>query len=48
MVERISGLIPNLKVEVLGTVLCRGLPRAATFAELDALADAIRAKHAAL
>ncbi|NLD89043.1 MAG: FprA family A-type flavoprotein [Lentisphaerae bacterium] len=48
VVERISGLIPNLKVEVLGTVLCRGLPRAATFAELDALADAIRAKHAAL
>ena len=48
VVERISGLIPNLKVEVLGTVLCRGLPRAATFAEVDALADAIRAKHAAL
>ena len=48
VIERISGLIPNLKVEVLGAVLCKGLPRAATFAELDALADAIRDKHAAL
>ena len=48
VIERISGLIPNLKVDVLGAVLCKGLPRAATFAELDALADAIRDKHAAL
>lgn len=48
VVERISSLIPNLKVEVLGTVLCKGHPRAATFAELDALAETIRAKHAAL
>ena len=48
VIERISGLIPNLKVEVLGTVLCKGVPRAATFAELDALAEAIRIKHAAL
>jgi len=30
-VEQISGLIPNRKVEVLGAVLCRGLPRAADF-----------------
>jgi hypothetical protein len=33
---------------VLGTVLCKGLPRAETFAALDALADTIRDKHAAL
>lgn len=45
-VEQIAGLIPNLKVEILGTVMCKGLPQEATFAELDALADAIRDKHA--
>ena len=48
VVEQITGLIPNLKVEMLGTVLCKGLPREATLAELDALADAIQAKHAEL
>lgn len=45
-VEQIVGLIPNLKVEILGTVLCKGKPKEATFAELDALADAIKQKHA--
>ena len=48
VVEQIAGLIPNLKVEVLGTVLCKGRPQEPTFAELDALADAIQAKHAEL
>ncbi|MDD4442513.1 MAG: FprA family A-type flavoprotein [Kiritimatiellae bacterium] len=47
-VEQLAGLIPNLKVEVLGTVMCKGLPKAGDFAALDALADAIRDKHAAL
>jgi flavorubredoxin len=45
VVEQISGLIPNLKVEVLGTVLCKGRPQDETFVSLDALADAIRGKH---
>lgn len=44
-VEQITAAIPNLKVEVLGTVMCKGLPRDETFAELDALADTIRDKH---
>ncbi|MBN1154598.1 FprA family A-type flavoprotein [candidate division KSB1 bacterium] len=44
-VEQISGLIPNLKVDVLGTVLCKGHPKEETFVELDALADLIRDKH---
>jgi flavorubredoxin len=48
VVEQISGLIPNLKVEVLGTVLCKGRPKDETFSALDALADAIRDKHLAL
>lgn len=44
-VEQISGLIPNLKVEVLGAVLCKGYPGKDTFAELDDLADTIAARH---
>ncbi|MBN1430645.1 MAG: FprA family A-type flavoprotein [Anaerolineae bacterium] len=45
--EQIAGLIPNLKVEILGTVLCKGHPRDEVFTELDALADAIQDRHAA-
>ncbi|MDO4768598.1 MAG: FprA family A-type flavoprotein, partial [Pseudomonadota bacterium] len=48
VVEQISGLIPNLKVEVLGTVLCKGAPREDAFAELDALANTIAGKHSAI
>ncbi len=48
VVEQISGLIPNLKVEVLGTVLCKGAPKEAAFAELDALANTIAEKHSAI
>jgi flavorubredoxin len=47
-VEQISSLIPNLKVEILGTVLCKGLPRADTFSALDDLATTIGEKHAGL
>jgi len=47
-VEQISSLIPNLKVEILGTVLCKGRPREETLSELDALADSIRDKHTAI
>ena len=47
-VEQISGLIPNLKVEVLGTVMCKGLPREDDLKALDDLAEAIAAKHASL
>jgi flavorubredoxin len=47
-VEQISTLIPNLKVEVLGTVMCKGLPRGEDFAALDILADKIKEKHAGL
>ena len=44
-VDQIAGLIPNLKVEVLTPVLCKGLPGEETFAALEALADAIAQKH---
>ncbi len=47
-VEQISGLIPNLKVEVLGTVLCKGFPRDETFTALDDLAAKIGDRHATI
>ncbi len=47
-VEQISGLIPNLKVEVLGAVMCKGVPRQDSLIALDALADKIKEKHAGL
>jgi flavorubredoxin len=48
IVDQIAALIPNLKVEVLAPVICRGLPRAGEFATLDKLAETIAQKHAEL
>jgi flavorubredoxin len=45
MVEQITGLIGNLKVEVIEPVVAKGLPRNADFDALDKLADKIAAKH---
>jgi flavorubredoxin len=44
-VETLAGMIPNLKVEVLEPVLCKGMPDQAAFIALDGLADAIAQKH---
>ncbi len=44
-VEQIAGLIPNLKAEVVGSVLCKGVPKEADFAALDQLCEDIAAKH---
>jgi flavorubredoxin len=44
-IEQIAGLIPNLKVDVLGTVLHKGLPDADTYAQLDDLAAAVAKAH---
>jgi len=44
-VETLAGMIPNLKVEVLEPVLCKGMPDQAAFTALDRLADAIAQKH---
>ncbi|MBN2713555.1 MAG: FprA family A-type flavoprotein [Planctomycetes bacterium] len=46
-IEQIAGLIPNLKVEVLGTVLQKGLPDAEAFAKLDELAKVVAEAHRA-
>ncbi len=44
-VETLAGMIPNLKVEVLAPVLCKGVPTQPDFEALDHLADTIAAKH---
>jgi flavorubredoxin len=44
-VEQLSAMLPNLKVEVLPPVLCKGSPREADFKSLDRLADTIAQKH---
>jgi flavorubredoxin len=44
-VEILAGMIPNLKVAVLTPVLCKGLPKQDTLEALDALADAVAARH---
>jgi flavorubredoxin len=44
-VEQITGLIPNLKVEILAPVLSKGFPGKEEFQALDNLASTIAAKH---
>jgi flavorubredoxin len=44
-IEQIAGLIPNLKVDVLGTVLHKGVPTQEAFAQLDDLAQAVAHAH---
>lgn len=44
LVETLQALMPNLKIEFLPPVLCKGLPRQKDYAAIDALAEAIRAK----
>jgi flavorubredoxin len=45
MAEQITGLIGNLKVEVLELVIAKGYPKDDDFAALERLADKILAKH---
>jgi flavorubredoxin len=44
-VEQLSAMIPNLKVEVLAPVYCKGLPKEQDLKALDALAESIAQKH---
>lgn len=44
-VEQISSLIPNLKVEVLNPVICKGYPREADLEKIEKLAETISQKH---
>lgn len=44
-VETLAGMVPNLKVEVLEPVLCKGMPDQTAFSALERLADAIAQKQ---
>jgi flavorubredoxin len=44
-IEQIAGLIPNLQVEILDPVLCKGFPRQGDFDALEHLAATIADKH---
>jgi flavorubredoxin len=45
MVDQLASMIPNLKVEVLGTVVVKGYPSEDDFKSLNDLADTIANKH---
>jgi flavorubredoxin len=44
-VEQLTGMIPNLKAEVLSPVISKGFPREEDFQALDNLASTIAKKH---
>ena len=44
-IEQIAGLIPNLQVEILDLVLCKGFPKQGDFDALEHLAATIADKH---
>jgi flavorubredoxin len=45
MVEQITGLLPNLKVQILEPVIAKGYPKQEDFTALEKLAEAIHSKH---
>lgn len=45
MVEQITSLVPNLRVEILEPVIAKGYPKDDDLSALDKLADVILAKH---
>ncbi len=45
MVEQLTGLLSNLKVEIIEPVIVKGCPKDDDFVALDKLADQILAKH---
>lgn len=45
VVEQLSGMLTNLKVELLPPVLAKGYPREADLKALDSLAEMVRQKH---
>ncbi|UCF69699.1 MAG: FprA family A-type flavoprotein [candidate division WOR-3 bacterium] len=48
MLEQITGMIGNLRVELITPVIIKGHPKSADYLALDALADTIVEKHQAL
>ena len=48
MVEQLTGMLSNLKVEMLEPVIAQGLPKEKDFTALDRLAETIASKHQGL
>ncbi|MFA7123810.1 MAG: flavodoxin domain-containing protein, partial [Candidatus Delongbacteria bacterium] len=48
MVEQLSGLIGNLKVEVIEPVLFKGMPREEDYRKIDAMVETLVEKHKSL
>jgi flavorubredoxin len=46
-VEQLAAMIPNLKVEIIPPVICKGFPKEADFQALEVLAETIAEKHKA-
>ena len=46
--EHLLAMMPAFNPEVLGTVMAKGMPRHADYAEIEKLADRIAEKHKAL
>ncbi len=44
-VEQLTAMLPNLKVEILKPIICKGFPRETDFKALDNLANTIAQKH---
>jgi flavorubredoxin len=45
MADTIKAAMPNLKVELLPPVICKGMPKPTDLEAIDRLADAVAAKH---
>ncbi len=48
MVEQLTGMLSNLKAEILPPVIVRGMPKAADFQAVEALAETVASRHRAL
>jgi len=48
IVEQVAALIPSLKVEMVGSVICKGMPRQTDLEAINSLASVIAEKHALL
>jgi len=44
-VDMLAGMIPNLKVEIINPVLCKGYPKEEDFKALDTMVKTIAQKH---
>ncbi|MBN2856760.1 MAG: FprA family A-type flavoprotein, partial [Candidatus Delongbacteria bacterium] len=48
MVDQLTGLISNLKVDVIEPVLCKGMPREEDYRKIDEIVEKLEEKHKSL